>query len=152
MILSLSGLCLENLPTGLLRRTSIDGAQARSLIEAAAAADRLIGVFEFGASPDPRPKKRFRQLLDALRSVHGIELDPKFFYSEVADDPDDPDDPSGGPSYFANPLQIFQADADRPILMVGYVFTPGRKDFLEMDVVPDRLTFDLIEVVGEAGT
>lgn len=145
MILSLSGLCLENLPTGLLRRTSMDGAQARSLIEAAAAADRLIGVYEFGPVPDPKTEKTFGQLLDALRSIHGIELDPKVFYSDAADDPGDPSD---GPSYFANPLQIFRADADRPILVVGYVFTPGREDFLDMDVVPDRLTFDLIEVVG----
>jgi hypothetical protein len=36
--------------------------------------------------------------------------------------------------------------------VVGYVFTLGRKDFLDMDVVPDRLTFDLIEVAGEADT
>lgn len=149
MILSLSGLCLENLPIGLLRRTSIDGARARSLIEDAADADRLIGVFEFGASPDPKPKKRFRQLLDALRNVHGIKLDPKVFHSEA---PEDPDEPSDEPSYFANPLQIFRASADRPILVVGYVLTPGRKDFLDMDVVPDRLTFDLTEVVAEADT
>jgi hypothetical protein len=149
MILSLSGICLENLPTGLLRRTSIDGARAQSLIEATAAADRLIGVFEFGPVPDPKAEKTFGQLLDALRGAHGIELDPKAFYSEVADDPDDP---SGGPSYFANPLQVFRADADRPILVVDYVFTPGREDFLDMDVVSDRLTFDLIEVAGEAVT
>jgi hypothetical protein len=46
--------------------------------------------------------------------------------------------------------------SDKPgavqILVVGYVFTLGRKDFLDMDVVPDRLTFDLIEVAGEADT
>lgn len=149
MILSLSGLCLENLPTGLLRRTSIDGARARSLIEEAAAEDRLIGVYEFGPVPDPKAEKHFGQLLGALRSVLGIELDPKAFYSEVAEDPDDP---SGGPSYFANPLQVFRADENRPILVVSYVFTPGREDFLDMDVVPDRLTFDLIEVAGEADT
>jgi hypothetical protein len=112
MILSLSGICLENLPTGLLRRTSIDGARARSLIEEAAAADRLIGVYEFGPVPDPKAEKTFGQLLDALRSIHGIELDPKVFYSDAADDPGDPSDE---PSYFANPLQIFRANADRPI-------------------------------------
>ena len=149
MILSLSGICLENLPTALLRRTSIDGARARSLIEEAAAADRLIGVYEFGPVPDPKAEKHFGQLLDALRSAHGIEFDPKVFYSEVAEGPDDT---SGGPSHFANPLQIFRADADRPILVVDYVFTPGREDFLDMDVVPDRLTFDLIEVAAEAET
>ena len=149
MILSLSGLCLENLPTGLLRRASIDAARARSLIEEAAAADRLIGVFEFGPVPDPKAEKTFRQLLDALRSVHGVDLDPKIFHSEVSEDPDDPLD---GPSYFANPLQIFRADAGRPILVVGYVLTPGRDDFFDMDVVPDRLTFDLVEVVSEADT
>jgi hypothetical protein len=65
---------------------------------------------------------------------------------------DDPDDPSGGPSHFANPLQVFRANADRPILVVGYVFTPGREDFLDMDVVPDGLSFDLIEVAAEADT
>jgi hypothetical protein len=149
MILSLSGICLENLPTGLLRRTSIDGVRARALIEAAAAKDWLIGVYEFGPVPDPKAEKHFRQLLAALRSAHGIELDPKVFYSEVADDPDETSDE---PSYFANPLQIFRADADQPILVVDYVFTRGREGFLDMDVVPDRLTFDLIEIVGEANT
>jgi hypothetical protein len=149
MILSLSGICLENLPTGLLRHTSMDGARARSLFEAPTAVDRMIGVFEFGPVPDPKAEKRFGQLLDALRSVHGIEVDPKMFYSEVANDPDDPSD---GSSYFANQLRIFRADANQPILVVGYVLTRGREDFLDMDVVPDRLTFDLIEVAGEAGT
>ena len=149
MILSLSGLCLENLPEGLLRRTTIDGARARSLIEEAAAADRVIGVYEFEPVPDPKAEKHFGQLLDALRDVHGIGLDPKVFYSEVAEDPDNP---ASGPSGYANPLQIFRADPDQPILVVDYVFTPGQNDFLDMDVDPERLTFDLIEVVSDAGT
>lgn len=149
MILSLSGLCLENLPTGLLRRRSIDGNRARHLIADAAVANRLIGVFEFGSVPDPAAEKRFGQILDALRSVHGIEPDRRVFFSVVADDPDDP---SEGSSYYANPIQIFRADAERPILVVSYVLTPGRDNFLDMDVNPDRLAFDLIEVVSKADT
>lgn len=147
MILSLSGLCLENLSVGLLRRTSIDGVQARRMIEDADVADRLIGVFEFGAVPDPAAEKRFGQLFDALRSTHGIELDRRAFFSAVAEDPDDPSD---GPSYFANPIQIFRANTERPILVVSYVLTPGKDDFLDMNVDPDRLAFDLIEVVSQA--
>lgn len=149
MILSLSGLCLENLPTGLQRRRSIDGNRARHLIADAAVANRLIGVFEFGSVPDPAAEKRFGQILDALRSVHGIEPDRLVFFSVVADDSDDP---SEGSSYYANPIQIFRADAERPILVVSYVLTPGRDNFLDMDVNPDRLAFDQIEVVSKADT
>lgn len=147
MILSLAGICLENLPAGLLRRTSINGTRARSLIEDAAATDRLIGVFEFGPVPKPEPKKHFGQLFDALRHVHGIDLDPNVFRSTVAEDPDGPSD---GPLYYANPLQIFQADADQPILVVSYAFTPGPEDaYFDMDIASDQLTFDLIEVLRE---
>ena len=147
MILSLSGLCLENLPAGMLRRTTLDGARARRLIGEAAAAGRLVGIFEFGATPDPKPRKRFRQLLDALRTVHDIELDAKVFCTEAPADPEG--DPAGGPSYYANPLQLYRADADRPILVVSYFLTAGQDDFLDMDVSPDSLTFDLVEVVAD---
>jgi hypothetical protein len=150
MILSLSGLCLENLPAGMLRRTTLDGARARGLIEEAAAAGRLIGIFEFGATPDSKPRKRFHQLLDALRTVHGIELDPKAFCSEAPADP--ADDPADGPSYYANPLQLYRADADRPMLVVSYYLTAGQDDFLDMDVSPDSLTFDLVEAIPAADT
>lgn len=149
MILSLSGLCLENLPEGLLRRTTIDGARARSLIKEAAAADRLIGIFEFGPTPDPRDRKTFHQLLAALHDVHDIELGWKDFHSEIK--PDD-EGLEGEVMGYPNPLQIFRADEGRPILVVGYVFSPGEGDLLDMDVATDRLTFDLIEVVSDAGT
>ena len=147
MILSLSGLCLENLPVGVLRRTTIDADRARDLIRAAVEADRLVGIFDLGAAPDPQAEKRFGQLLSALEDVHGIALDRRVFFTAAAPDPKGPD---AGPVHYANPLQLHRVTSERPLVVVGHVFTPGRERFLDMDVVPDRLTFDLIEAVAEA--
>lgn len=145
MILSLSGLCLENLPTGALRRTTINADRARDLIRAAAEANELVGIFEFGAVPDPKREKHFDQILAALADIHGIALDRRVFFTEHEPDSEELE---AGPAYFANPLQLYRAAPGRPLLVVGYVFTPGRERFLDMDVAPDRLSFDLIEAVA----
>ena len=58
MILSFSGLCLENLPAGALRRITIDADRACDLVRAAAEADRLVGIFEF----DPVPTRGRRSI------------------------------------------------------------------------------------------
>lgn len=145
MIFSLCGLCLENLPVGALRRTTIDAARAKALVQEAAAADRLIGVAEFGAAPDPQEEKRFDQILDVLKTVHDIDLDRKVFFSSI----DDEEDLASGPVWFANALTLHRASSEQPILVVTYYLTPGQDDFLDMDVSPDSLTFDLVEVVRE---
>jgi transposase len=70
---------------------------------------------------------------------------------EAPEAPADPEgDPADAPFYYANPLQLYRADADRPILVVSYYLTAGQDDFLDMDVSPDSLTFDLVEVVANA--
>ena len=145
-VLSLSGLCLENLPAGALRRIAIDADRARDLVRAAAGADRLVGIFEFDPVSDATAQKHFDQLLAALADVHGIVLDRRIFFTR--DEPD-PEDPNGGPAFYANPLQLYRATPECPLLVVTYVFTPGRERFLDMDVVPDRLDFDLIEAVTD---
>lgn len=147
MILSLSDLCLENLPIGALSRMTIDADRARDLIRAASEVDRLVGVFEFGPVPDPAAEKHFDQLLAALQDVHGIALDRRVFFTE--DEPESKK-PEGGSSYYANPLQLYRIAPERPLLVVSYVFTPGRERFLDMDVASDRLGFDLVEAVPEA--
>ena len=145
MIFSLCGLCLENLPVGALRRTTIDAARAKAMVQEAAAADRLIGIAEFGAAPDPQEEKRFGQLLDVLKTVHDIDLDRKVFFSAL----DDEEDPASGLVWFANALTLYQASPEQPILVMTYYLTPGQDDFFDMDISPDSLTFDLVEVVGE---
>ncbi|MGR3433812.1 MAG: hypothetical protein ACU0CO_02800 [Shimia sp.] len=147
MILSLSGLCLENLPAGPLRRTTVGADRARDLIQAAAEADRLVGIFEFGAVPDPAREKHFDQLLAALADVHGITFDRRVFFTK---DDLDPEEQEARPAHYANPLQLYRIAPDRPLLVVSYVFTPGLERFLDMDVASDRLSFDLVEVVPAA--
>lgn len=147
MILSLSGLCLDNLPVGLVRRTTINGAGAKALVDPALAAGSLIGVYEFGPVPNERKDRTFAQIVAALRSVHGIEIDTDIFFS-VIDDETDEDRQSVGPMRFGNPPNIYNASVARPILIVTYFFANSGRGLLDMDVSEDSLRFDLIEVMA----
>ena len=84
-----------------------------------------------------------------MEDVHGIVLERHVFFTVAKADYEDPD---VEPARYANPLQLYRVTPERPFLVVSHVFTPGRERFFDMDVVPDRLSFDLIEVVTDAGT
>lgn len=112
MLLALGDISSGNLAYGALRYSQLTAAEAAERLSAALEAGDVMGLYDFGATPNARRERHFTELLTALQDVLGVTVPREAFFFSV--------DTEEGGLTSPIPQNLASMRSDRPILLVRY--------------------------------
>jgi hypothetical protein len=150
LFVSLWELCLDNLPVGRFERREVSAADAREMICAARAADRLVCVSEEDLLAPYKRKERQRheELCAVLRRREEFPLSLDDFCASDEEDP---------PMKHIRPLQLAEVREGDRLLVISCAYqlaaerTGAKAVEGLLQIAEDSLSFSVIEALSAGG-